>query len=165
MGNDTGPAAVRELPRDLTTMRRDWSLLTLYQRFETAVALALTVVIGAVIIAALYRLCAEVVDTLILRSRNPLDHEVFQGVFGEIMTLLIALEFNHTVQYVVRRERGIIHTRIVLLIALLAIARKVIVMDLQTAEPASTASLAALALALGVAYRLLDPRRRQPPVS
>ena len=60
MGNDTGRAAVRELPRDLTAMRRDWSLLTLYQRFETAVALVLMVVIGAVIVAALYRLCADV---------------------------------------------------------------------------------------------------------
>jgi uncharacterized membrane protein (DUF373 family) len=155
-----GPAAVRELPRNWTAMRRDWHVLTLYQRFEASVALLLTIVIGAVIVAALVRLCVEVLDTLVLRARNPLDHEVFQAVFGEIMTVLIALEFNHTLQYVVARERGIIHTRIVILIALLAIARRVIVMDLQAVEPVGTAALAALALALGVTYRLVDPRRR-----
>jgi hypothetical protein len=36
---------------------------------------------------------------------NPLEHSVFQQVFGEIMTVLIALEFNHTLQYVITRER------------------------------------------------------------
>ena len=43
------------------------------------------------------------------------------------MTLLIALEFNHTMQYVITRERGIIQGKIVILIAQLALARKVIV--------------------------------------
>jgi hypothetical protein len=32
-----------------------------------------------------------VVDTLVLRSLNPLEHGVFQEVFGEILTVLIAL--------------------------------------------------------------------------
>jgi len=41
------------------------------------------------------------------------------------MTLLIALEFNHTMQYVITRERGIIQGKIVILIAQLALARKV----------------------------------------
>jgi hypothetical protein len=40
-------------------------------------------------------------------------------VLGENLTLLIALEFNHTLQYVITRERGIIQAKIVILIALL----------------------------------------------
>jgi uncharacterized membrane protein (DUF373 family) len=83
---------------------------------------------------------------------------VFQRVFGEIMTLLIALEFNHTLQYVVANKVGIIQTRVVILIALLALARKVIVVDLYEAAPASVAGLAALALALGATYWLIDDR-------
>ena len=67
--------------------------------------------------------------TLILRTLNPLEHAVFQRVFGEIMTLLNALEFNHTMQCVITRERGIIQGKIVILIAQLALARKVIVTD------------------------------------
>ena len=46
---------------------------------------------------------------------DPLEHSVFQAVFGEIMTLLIALEFNHSLQYVVNRAQSIIQTKIVLL--------------------------------------------------
>lgn len=114
--------------------------------------------IGAVILVALYRLLLSVVDTLVLRSLNPLQHEVFQAVFGEIMTLLIALEFNHTLKYVITRERGIIQGKIVILIALLALARKIIVADLTEITPAKTASLAALTLALGITYWLMRER-------
>jgi hypothetical protein len=51
---------------------------------------------------------------------------LFQIIFGEIMTLLIAVKFNHTLQYVVTREQSIIQTKIVVLIALLALAGKLI---------------------------------------
>jgi Phosphate-starvation-inducible E family len=47
-------------------------------------------------------------------------------MFGAILTLLIALEFNHILQYVVKREQSIIQTKIVLLIALLAISSMVV---------------------------------------
>lgn len=46
------------------------------------------------------------------------------------MTLLIALKFNHTLQYAVTREQSIIQTKIVVLIALLALARKLIILDI-----------------------------------
>jgi uncharacterized membrane protein (DUF373 family) len=130
----------------------------MYRRFEAAVAFALTIVIGTVILVALCRLVVSVVDTLVLRTLNPLEHDVFQRVFGEIMTLLIALEFNHTLQYVVIGERGIIHTKMVILIAMLALARKVIIVDLFAAAPASLVALAALTLALGVTYWLMRER-------
>jgi uncharacterized membrane protein (DUF373 family) len=130
----------------------------MYRRFEAGVAFALTLVISAVILVALCRLIVSVADTLVLRALNPLEHEVFQRVFGEIMTLLIALEFNHTLQYVVSGERGIIHTKMVVLIALLALARKVIIVELFTAAPAALLALAALTLALGVTYWLMRER-------
>lgn len=91
--------------------------------------------IGAVTLVALCRLIVSVVDTLVFRALNPLEHTVFQGVFGEIMTVLIALEFNHTLRYVITRERGIIQAKIVILIAQLAVVRKVIVTDLYEAAP------------------------------
>ncbi len=70
------------------------------------------------------------------------------------MTLLIALEFNHTLIYAVAGERGVIQARVVLVIAQLALARKVIVADLFEIPATSIAALAALAVALAVAYRL-----------
>jgi uncharacterized membrane protein (DUF373 family) len=139
-------------------IHREWKVLSIYRRFEASVAFLLTFVIGTVIVVALYRLVVSVADTLVLRTLNPLDHAVFQQVFGEIMTLLIALEFNHTLHYVITGERGIIHTRMVILIAALALARKIIVADLFDVGAASIAALALLMLALGVTAWLTRDR-------
>src|SRR3979490_2883530 len=139
--------------------RKQWNILTYYQRFESAVAFVLTAVIALIVLVALYRLCTGVVTALLFRAVDPLNHEVFQAVFGEIMTLLIALEFNHTLQYVVTRQQSIIQTSVVLLIALLALARKFIILDLQTVTEGQLFGLAAATLALGATYWLLRERQ------
>src|SRR5437773_12291961 len=148
-------------PTTWSELRAQWTLLSYYQRFEGLVALVLTLVIGLVILVALFRLTFSVVTGLLLGVLNPLDHGVFQAVFGEILTLLIALEFNHTLQYVVKREQSIIQTKVVLLIALLAIARKFVILDLHEVGPAEMLGLAAVALALGVTYWLIRDRDEQ----
>ena len=136
---------------------KDWAILSYYQRFEGIVAFVLTVVIALIILVALYRLSASVIAGLVLGVLNPLEPGAFQAVFGEILTLLIALEFNHTLQYVVKREQSIIQTKVVLLIALLAIARKFIILDMGEVSPEQLVGLAAVALALGVCYWLMRP--------
>lgn len=146
----------------------NWPTLTFYQRFESVVALALTFLISLVIIVALFRLVMGVVAGLVVGAMNPLDHVVFQKVFGEILTLLIALEFNHTLQYVATRQQTIIQAKIVLLIAVLALARKFIVMDLTTTSPQTLYGLAAVTVALGVTYwftRDREERVMPPPYS
>ena len=139
-------------------LRQAWKTLTGYERFEVLVALALRGVIGAIIVVALFRLIAGTLDAVVLRALNPLDHVVFQQIFGAIMTLLIALEFNHTLRYVVTRHQSIIQTRVVVLIALLALARKLIVLDIHETTPGYLLGLAAITLALGVTYWLMRER-------
>jgi uncharacterized membrane protein (DUF373 family) len=139
-------------------LHAQWPVLSYYQRFEGFVALVLTLVIGLIILVALFRLTFGVVTGLLFGVLDPLDHDVFQTVFGEILTLLIALEFNHTLQYFVKREQSIIQTKIVLLIALLAIARKFIVLDLSSVSAAQLLGLATITLALGITYWLMRER-------
>jgi uncharacterized membrane protein (DUF373 family) len=79
------------------------------------------------------------------------------------MTVLIALEFNYTLQYVVAREQSVIHTKVVLLIALLALARKFIILDLKETTPNELLGLAAVTLALGITYWLMRERDDRLP--
>jgi uncharacterized membrane protein (DUF373 family) len=72
--------------------------------------------------------------------------------------VLIALEFNHTMHYAITGVRGVIQAKIVILIAQLAIVRKLIVADFYDVTPAWLAGLAALILALGMAYWLMRER-------
>src|SRR6266446_8729137 len=146
---------MRETEMKLSQLKTQWPVMSYYQRFESAVAVALTFVIGFIILVALYRLASTVVVGMLSGILDPLDQKVFQNVFGEIMTLLIALEFNHTLQYVVKREQSIIQTKVVLLIALLAIARKFIILDLHEVDAGQLLGLAAITLVLAVAYWLI----------
>jgi uncharacterized membrane protein (DUF373 family) len=145
--------------------RAEWAVQSYYQRFESAVALILTAIVSLIIVIALYRLAAAVLMGLLFGMLDPLDYEVFQAVFGEILTLLIALEFNHTLQYVVTREQSIIQTKVVLLIALLALARKFIILDIKDTGAAYLLGLAAVTLALGVTYWLVRQRDEHNAVS
>jgi uncharacterized membrane protein (DUF373 family) len=156
-------ATAKELPRHWSAIRQHWRVLTLYQRFETTLAYLLTFVIGAVIVVALGRLVVSVVTTLVLESLNPLEHAVFQKVFGEIMTLLIAMEFNHTLRYEISRDLGVIQARVVILIALLALARKVVILDVRDLTPPVVMSLGILAFALGATYWLTRESNREAP--
>src|SRR5258707_15747436 len=138
--------------------KAEWDILSYYQRFESAIALVLTIVIALIILVALYRLSIGVLTGLLFGAADPLEHAVFQSIFGEIMTLLIALEFNHTLRYVVTKHQSIIQTKIVLLIALLAVARKFIILDVREATTGYLLGLAAITLALGATYRLMRER-------
>jgi uncharacterized membrane protein (DUF373 family) len=139
-------------------LRAEWTVLTYYQRFESLVAFVLTLLIGLIILVALYRLTVSVVAGLLFGALDPLDYAVFQAVFGEIMTLLIALEFNHTLQYVVTRQQSIFQTKVVLLIALLALARKFIILDPKDVSAEMMLGLAAITLVLGISYWLIRER-------
>jgi uncharacterized membrane protein (DUF373 family) len=154
-----------KLTERLRRTRADWAVQSYYQRFESAVALVLTAIISLIILVALYRLAATVIAGLLFGVLDPLDYEVFQGVFGEVLTLLIALEFNHTLQYVVTREQSIIQTKVVLLIALLALARKFIILDIKETSAAHLLALAAVTLVLGVTYWLIRQSDHRNAVS
>ena len=135
-----------------------WAILSYYQRFESLAAFVLTIIIGLIIVVALYRLASSVILGLVFGVLDPLDPKAFQTVFGEIMTLLIALEFNHTLQYAVSRQQSIIQTRVVILIALLALARKIIILDIHELNTGEMLGTAAMMLALGITYGIMRYR-------
>ncbi|WP_442439680.1 M48 family metalloprotease [Pseudomonas aeruginosa] len=129
--------------------RDQWAIMSLYERFEQVVALVLSAVIAVIIVVSLFQLIAIVFTLLVLDAFNPLDHKVFQSVFGMIMTLLIAMEFKHSIVRVALRRDSIIQVKTVILIGLIALARKFVILD----PEASPAKIAASALSLRL-YRV-----------
>jgi uncharacterized membrane protein (DUF373 family) len=90
---------------------------------------------------------------------EPLDHRLFQAFFGQIMTLLIALEFKHSIIKAVAHRENVVQVRTVLLIALLALSRKFIILDLSEYSPMTVMALAASVTALGVTHWLVRGRQ------
>jgi uncharacterized membrane protein (DUF373 family) len=141
-------------------IRHELAVMSFYERFEQVVALLLSAVIAAIIVVSLLQLVRTVFTLLVVDAFNPLDHATFQTVFGMIMTLLIAMEFKHSIVKVALRRESIIQVRTVLLIALIALialSRKFVILDPET-SPAKVAALSGAVLALGLVYWLMRER-------
>jgi uncharacterized membrane protein (DUF373 family) len=142
----------------LTETREQWPLLSLYERFEQVVAIVLSLVIAVVIALALVQLLIRIVPLLVIGAIDPLDHEVFQTLFGAIMTLLIAMEFKHSIIRVALRRSSIVQVKTVVLISLIALGRKFVILDTKATSASTIAALAGATLVLGLVYWLLRER-------
>ena len=100
-------------------------------------------------------------------SFDPTDYSVFQAIFGMIFTVIIALEFKRSLLVLAERRDNVVQVRSVILIALLAVVRKLLILDVAATEALQLFALAAAILALGGVYWLMrapDPPERKQPV-
>jgi len=149
----------RHAPRKfLAETREHWPIMSVYERFEQIVAIVLSLVISVVIALALVQLVIRILPLLLSGAIDPLGPDVFQALFGMIMTLLIAMEFKHSIVRVALRRSSIIQVKTVVLIALIALSRKFVILDSSATAASTIAALAGATLVLGVVYWLLRER-------
>jgi uncharacterized membrane protein (DUF373 family) len=146
---------------ELKAARAEFRVLSLYQRFERVVILILTALITIVVVVAVWNLSLKILFALVLSgSLDPSDYSAFQAVFGMIFTVIIALEFKKSLLVVAERKDRVVQIQAVVVIALLAVCRKVLILDLAEADAWHILALAATILALGGVYRLTRHRDR-----
>lgn len=75
------------------------------------------------------------------------------ATFGAFMAVLIAIEIFINITIYLRDD--VIHVKIVMATALMAIARKVIILDLEQVEPAYLWGIASVVLAISIGYWLV----------
>ena len=143
--------------------RARWKLLPFYQKFEHAVIVVLTTLIAILVVLAVWNLVLKIFKSILASGFDPTDYSVFQAVFGMIFTVIIALEFERSLLVIAERDRGVVQVRTVILIALLAIVRKLMIMDMSATDAQQLFALAAAVLALGGVYWLVlrDQDRRE----
>jgi uncharacterized membrane protein (DUF373 family) len=141
--------------------RAEWQPLTLYQKFEHAVILLLTALIAIVVALALWNLVLKVGLSIVSSGFDPTDYGVFQAFFGMIFTVIIALEFKRSLLVVAERQHGVVQVRTVILIALLAIVRKLMIIDLSSTDAQQLLALAAAIVALGGVHWLVRDQDRR----
>jgi uncharacterized membrane protein (DUF373 family) len=76
-----------------------------------------------------------------------------------IFTVIIALEFKKSLLVIAERRENVVQIRSVVMIALLAICRKLIILDVKETDALQIFALATAILALGIVYWLI-PRQR-----
>ena len=117
---------------------------------------------AVIVVAALWNLLLEVAISLVLKGQfDVTEHAAFQRVFGMIFTVVIALEFKRSLLVAVERRRSIVQVRTVVLLAMLAILRKLIILDLGKTEALTIVGLATVLLALGAVYWAVREQERR----
>jgi len=149
---------------NIAALKKDWKTLTSHERFEQVVSRIIMLFIAVVIVYSLVLVGIELVKDFI-DSPDFMGVEVLQDVFGSLLTVLILLEFNHSIATSLGNRSGILQARVVVLIAILVVARKIILLDFKTATLESFAGIAGMALALGVLYWLLSVNGSAAPAA
>jgi uncharacterized membrane protein (DUF373 family) len=144
---------------ELTEARRRFDLLSFYGKFEQIVIFILTVLISVFVVFAVWNLALKVIQSITSSSLDPTDYTVFQAVFGAIFTVIIALEFKRSLLVSTERQQSVVQVRTVILIALLAIVRKLLILDVSQATTQLFA-LATAIIALGAVYWLVRDQDR-----
>jgi uncharacterized membrane protein (DUF373 family) len=90
-----------------------------------------------------------------------LEKAALQETFGSILTILILLEFNHSVFVALTERSGAIQARIVVLIAVLVIARKLMLQDFASTTLQTMLGFSGLLLSLGGLYWLISDGDRR----
>lgn len=143
-------------------LQNRWGTFSIYEKFEHLIISLLTAIIAAIVGAAAWQLILHTYDLVRSHIVDPKDSQIFQTVFGMVLTVLIAMEFKHSLLVVLHQQRDIVQIRSVILIALLAMVRKFIILDIYQTQPAVVLALAAASLSLGIVYWLVrhqdDPR-------
>ena len=94
---------------------------------------------------------------LMAEPRGLLEISDILATFGAFMAVLIAIEvFVNIISYL---RDDVIHVRIVLATAMMAIARKVIILDYNTTSPEYIYATAAVVAAMALAYWLVVRER------
>jgi uncharacterized membrane protein (DUF373 family) len=148
---------------ELAAARTQWRSLTIYEKFEQVIVLILTGLIALVIALAVWNLLVKVLASILFSSGfDPTDYGVFQAIFGMIFTVIIALEFKRSLLVLAQRRESIVQVRTVILIALLAIVRKLLILDLTHTEALQLFALSTAIVALGGVYWLVRDQDRRP---
>ena len=138
-------------------LQRDWKQFLSYELFERLASRIVMFFISIIIVYSLILMAIVLFDQIRL---NPafLDTDSLRDVFGSLLTILIMIEFNHSIAVAISTRAGILQARPILLITILVIARKVILLDFAAATFEQMLGIAAVALAFGLLFWLINAR-------
>lgn len=128
--------------------------------FEKTIVACLAILMGIIVTASTIELAYMLATDLIKLSTNGIlinIDELFK-VFGLFFNVLIGFELYETVK--VYLEENVFHAELILLVALIAISRKVILLDFKSMQPLSIIGVALLIGTITGGYYLIKETQK-----
>jgi uncharacterized membrane protein (DUF373 family) len=123
------------------------------QKFERFIVLALLLMMMLVLLASTVELAIMLVEQLLAPPMLLLDVKEMLAVFAFFLMVLIGLELVETTKMYL--DENVFHVEVVVLVAIIAVARKIIIINYDAVSYEMLLSIAALMIALSAGYFLL----------
>jgi uncharacterized membrane protein (DUF373 family) len=124
------------------------------KRFEGIIVIALLVMMALVVLLGTIELAVIILDQMLQPPRLILlGMSELLTIFNFFLLVLIGLELIEVIKVYLVDEQ--IHVEVIFLVAIIAVARKVIVLDVKELDPLVSLGIAAIILSLAGGYYLL----------
>lgn len=123
------------------------------RKFEKIIVMALLGLMMLAVLASTVELAIILVQQLTKPPVFLLNLEEMLEVFGFFLMVLIGLELLESIKAYMDKDR--IHVEVVFLVALVAAARKIIILDYETMESSMLYAIASVIVALGIGFYLV----------
>lgn len=120
--------------------------------FEQIVVISLIIMMVVVIALSTFELGQIIVKDILDPQNILLDINDLLEIFGFFMLILIGVELMETIRAYLKDH--VVHVEIVLEVALIAVARKIVIIDIKDYDALSLLAVAAIVLSLAAAYYL-----------
>lgn len=133
------------------------------RRFTRGIILALIVMMMFTVLVSTVELLVILVQELIEPPAYLLGIDNLFAIFGFFMMILIALELLESIRAYLSDDA--LHVEVVFLVAMIAIARKVIILEVRDLEPMRLVGIASIIVALAAGYYFVKLAMRKMPPS
>ncbi|MEB3274767.1 MAG: phosphate-starvation-inducible PsiE family protein [Prochlorothrix sp.] len=151
------------LRKTLQLLTSDQAFLRLMEQFETIVAKVLSLAMVTVIVVSVWDLIVVLLNDLPSEATAAgFFKTTLVDVFGVFLSILIALEVLENITAYLRRH--VVQLELVVATSLTAVARKIIIFDInKDTAGADLIGLAIAILALSISYWIVRAPKRTPP--
>ena len=155
---------VADMTREVLTTRQttDRSLMGWLNNIVRYMVIVLSVLMAFVVLCGVILIGVELYDTLTTSPQTLLSIDGIAATFASFLAVLIAIDIFINISLYVRRH--VIAVRLVVATALMAVARKIIVMDFAGIDPIQVISIASIVAALGFSYYFLSKLKAEQVV-
>ena len=129
------------------------------KKFEQVIVIALIAMMAIVVLFATIELAWIIYKDLSVEPYFMIEIDSLLKIFGFFLLILIGVELLETIKAYLAEH--VVHVEIVLEVALIAIARKVIILDLKDYSGVTVLAMAALIISLALAYYIEKIGRRE----
>ncbi len=123
------------------------------QNLERYIIYSLIIMMAVVLILATIDLAWSIIRTVISPPFLMLEFGDVLDLFGIFLLVLIGIELLDTIKVYFRRN--VVHVEVVVLVAIIAMARKIIVLEMGDYEPLTLIGVGFIVLTLAITYYLL----------